>query len=58
MFFVNTGINVSAVSIQNEPNHEAYTYPSMTMTFQHMTDILKILGPKMAEAVSWNDFNL
>jgi glucuronoarabinoxylan endo-1,4-beta-xylanase len=68
VLLANAGVNLYALSVQNEPDYTA-SYESMLYTYPQMTAFLKVLGPKVAalsprpkiilpETSSWaNGFN-
>ncbi len=40
---------IYAVTLQNEPLHESWSYPSMRMTNLEQRDFIKVIGPEFAE---------
>lgn len=43
------GLPIYAVTLQNEPLHESWSYPSMKMSNDDQRDLIKIVGPKFEE---------
>lgn len=43
------GLPIYAVTLQNEPLHESWSYPSMRMTSRQQLDFIKVIGPAFEE---------
>jgi glucosylceramidase len=43
------GINIDALTVQNEPEHQTPGYPTMNMPWDVQRDLIKILGRRFAE---------
>lgn len=49
--YKNEGINIDAISLQNEPRHEVGSYPTMYMEWNEQNQIIRdYLGPKFKQA--------
>lgn len=49
--YKNEGINIDAISLQNEPRHEIGSYPTMYMEWDEQNKIIRdYLGPKLKQA--------
>jgi len=42
------GLPIYAITLQNEPLHETFSYPSMKMTASEQIELLKVVGPHFA----------
>lgn len=47
--YQNHGLPIYAVTLQNEPLHEAWSYPSMKMTSLQQLDFVRVIGPAFRE---------
>lgn len=47
--YKNEGLNIYAISVQNEPLHETSDYPSMSMSLADQINFISVLGPKFEE---------
>merc|ERR1711976_384098 len=43
------GIEIDALTLQNEPDHQVWNYPTMKMTPQQQAELIKKLGPRLQQ---------